>query len=324
MSTSNPTRRPYGAGSLLTSTRADGARVYHAKFRDSSGRQVKRRIGLVRSPHQPDGLTKAQAETRLRDLMATAAVAAPVDYARTLSAAADAWLAHLEATGTKASSVRAYRAALRKWFLPSLKDRSLDRVTEADVEFVMARMRKAGLSDKSVRNYVGVLRALFAFATDKRRRWARRNPVADIELPKAPTYAEIRYLTSDEVWALVDDARPGDLHALDRALYLTAALTGLRIGELQALDWRCVDFVHSRIRVRRTWDRKAKAFTTPKSRRSERAVPMPDVVAGELERLARAHHPDVVEPDPDSLVFGHPVTASRSAGASSTNGCARR
>ena len=307
MSTSNPTRRPYGAGSLLTSTRSDGTRVYYAKFRDSAGRQVKRRIGLVRSPHQPDGLTKAQAETRLRDLMATAAVAAPVEHARTLAAAAEAWLAHLEATGTKASSVRAYRAAL-KWFLSSLKDRSLDRVTEADIELVMARMRKAGLSDKSVRNYVGVLRALFAFATDKRRGWARRNPVADIELPRAPTYTEIRYLTSDEVWALVDAAQPGDLHALDRALYLTAALTGLRIGELQALDWRSVDFVHARIRVRRTWDRKAKAFTTPKSRRSERAVPMPDVVAGELERLARAHHPDVIEPDPDSLVFGHPVT----------------
>ncbi|HEX5899424.1 MAG TPA: site-specific integrase, partial [Solirubrobacteraceae bacterium] len=82
----------------------------------------------------------------------------------------------------------------------------------------------------------------------------------------------------------------------------------LRIGELQALDWRSVDFVHARIRVRRTWDRKAKTFTTPKSRRSERAVPMPDVVAGELERLARTYHPDVVEPDPNSLVFGHPVT----------------
>ena len=172
----------------------------------------------------------------------------------------------------------------------------------------MMRMRNAGLSAKSVRNYVGVLRALFAFATDKRRRWARRTPVADIELPRAPTYADIRYLTTDEVWALVDAAQPGDLHALDRALYLTAALTGLRIGELQALDWRSVDFVHARVRVRRTWDRKAKAFTTPKSRRSERAVPMPDVVAGELERLTRATHRDVVEPDPDSLVFAHPVT----------------
>ncbi|MDQ4108636.1 MAG: site-specific integrase, partial [Actinomycetota bacterium] len=43
-------------------------------------------------------------------------------------------------------------------------------------------------------------------------------------------------------------------------------------------------------------------------RRSERAVPMPDVVAGALERIFRDQHPDQVEPDPDALVFGHPVT----------------
>jgi integrase len=233
--------------------------------------------------------------------------AAPVEHARTLAAAADAWLTHLEAAGIKASSVRAYRSALHKWFLPTLGTRSLDRIAEADIEHAMGRMRKAGLSDKTIRNYIGVLRALFNFAADKRRRWTKRNPVADVELPKAPTYTDIRYLTSDEVWALVDNVPAGEFHALDRALYLTAALTGLRIGELQALDWRSVDVVHARIRVRRTWDRKAKTFTTPKSRRSERAVPMADDVAGELERLFRAYH-DTVEPQPDSLVFGDPVT----------------
>jgi integrase len=301
-------RRSYGTGSLLITRQADGTGVYYGKFRDQTGQQVKRRIGPVRTPHKPDGLTKAQAEARLRDLIATVQAAAPFEHARTLAAAAGAWTAHLEATGAKASTVRAYQAALDKWFLPPLGARSLDRIAEGDIEHAMAQMRKAGLSDKTVRNYVGALRALFNFACDRRRRWATRNPIANIELPKAPTYAEIRYLTSDEVWALVDAARPGDYQPLDRALYLTAAMTGLRIGELQALDWRSVDFVHARIRVRRTWDRKAKTFTTPKSRRSERSVPMPDVVAGEIVLLLRAYQPDVVDPDPDSLVFAHPQT----------------
>lgn len=296
-------RRSYGTGSLFTIRS-----VYYGKFRDAAGRQVKRRIGAVRTPHEPDGLTKAQAESRLRDLIASTEAAAPVEHARTLTAAADAWIGHLEATGAKASTIRAYRAALRKWFLPTLGARSLDRITESDVEHAMRRMRAAGRSDKSIRNYVGVLRALFNFASDRRRRWATRNPVADVDLPRAPTYTEIRYLTSEEVWSLVDAARLGYHQPLDRAMYLTAAMTGLRIGELQALDWRGVDFVHARIRVRRTWDRKAKTFTTPKSRRSERAVPMPDVVAGELELLLRAYHPGVVDPDPDSLVFGDPRT----------------
>ena len=72
---------------------------------------------------------------------------------------------------------------------------------------------------------------------------------------------------------------------------------------MQALDWRSVDFVHARIRVRRTWDRKAKVFTAPKSRRSERAVPMADEVAGELDRLYKSQS----SPADDGLVFGDPA-----------------
>jgi len=300
-------RRAYGSGSLLIRTTVQGTRVYHAQFRDRSGRQIKRRIGPVRTPHEPDGLTKAQAEARLRDLMNDEQIVAAPEHARTLDAAADAWFQHLEATGAKASSIRAYKAALA-WFTPSLGDRSLDRITTSDVEHVMRLMRKKNRSDKTIRNYLGALSALFTFASDRKRRWTRHNPVADVDLPKKPTYVEIRYLTSDEVWSLVDHATPGDMQPLDRALYLTAAMTGLRIGELQALDWRSIDVLHSRVRVRRSWDRKTKTYTLPKSRRSERAVPMPDLVAGELERMWRHYHPDEKEPDPDALVFGHPMT----------------
>ncbi len=303
-------RRAYGTGSII-----ERKGTYYGKWRDGD-RQVKRKLGPVRTPHRPDGLTKTQAESRLRDLIREVAASAPVAHARTLEAAADAWLEHLEANGTKASSVRAYRAALDRWFLPTLKTRSLDRITTADVEHSMSRMRKAELSDKTIRNYVGTLRALFNFARDKRRRWTTRNPVDDVELPRAPTYSEIRYLTTDEVWMLVEAVRPVPItgmdamtyEALDKAMIVTAAMTGLRIGELQALDWRSIDFVHARVRVRRTYDRKTKTYTKPKSRRSERAVPMPDEVAGCLLRLLSEYHPDVVEPDPTALVFAHPVT----------------
>jgi integrase len=259
-----PARRTYGTGSIIEKNGN-----YFGKWRVND-RQVMRKIGPVRTPHRPNGITKTQAEARLRDLIQAAQAAAPIEHARTLHIAADAWIAHLEANGTKASSVRAYRAALNTWFLPTLKTRSLDRITSEDVEHAIGRMRKAELSDKTIRNYVGVLRALFNYAADKRRRWACRNPVDDVDLPRAPSYSEIRYLTTDEVWALVDAVRPvpipgtdGSYEALDRAMYLTAAMTGLRIGELQALDWRSVDFMHARIRVRRTWDRKTKTYTKP-------------------------------------------------------------
>lgn len=68
-------------------------------------------------------------------------------------------------------------------------------------------------------------------------------------------------------------------------MYLTAAMTRNADRGAAGAPVANVDYVHARIRVRHTWDRKTKTFTTPKSRRSERAIPMPDVVAGHLERL---------------------------------------
>lgn len=72
------------------------------------------------------------------------------------------------------------------------------------------------------------------------------------------------------------------LARVDHALYLTAAMTGLRQGELLGLRWRDVDWAAQKVRVVR------RKFRTPKSRTSSRAVPMADRVGRELELLFQA------------------------------------
>lgn len=86
-------------------------------------------------------------------------------------------------------------------------------------------------------------------------------------------------------------------------MYLTAAMTGLRQGELVALRWRDVDWTAGRIRVRQNYV--LGEFGTPKSRRSTRNVPIVDEVAGELDRLSST----VGESSGDALVFADPHTA---------------
>jgi integrase len=93
-----------------------------------------------------------------------------------------------------------------------------------------------------------------------------------------------------------DDA----LGRVERALYLTAAMTGMRQGELLALRWMDVDWLAHRVRVRRNYVRGR--FGTPKSKRSSRSIPLADRVAGELELLFQASS---YQADED-LVFGHP------------------
>jgi integrase len=116
------------------------------------------------------------------------------------------------------------------------------------------------------------------------------------------TAATAIYLYRATPEAVLED----DIARVDRALYLTAAMTGLRQDELLGLRWRDVDWAAQKIRVVRPYVRGK--FRTPKSWTSSRAVPMADRVGQQLELLFQASA-DQAE---DDLVFGHPHTVTRS------------
>jgi len=84
----------------------------------------------------------------------------------------------------------------------------------------------------------------------------------------------------EEVLALVRAAES----ERDAALYLTAAIPGLRLGELLALRWEHVDFEADTIRVERNYA--AGREGTPES---GRAVPMMEEVAKALARLGQRY-----------------------------------
>ncbi len=67
----------------------------------------------------------------------------------------------------------------------------------------------------------------------------------------------------------------------------------------------CGSPARSRLRVRWSWDRKSGTRTTPKSRRSQRTVPLNPELAGELERLGKSSLGENFDPDrhADALVF---------------------
>jgi integrase len=106
----------------------------------------------------------------------------------------------------------------------------------------------------------------------------------------------------DEAEALLRAVPEDDLGKVEKVLYLAAITTGMRQGELIGLRWMDVDWAARKIGVRRTYVRGE--FSTPKSNRSSRSVPLIDRLAGELDRLWRESH----FTDDESLVFGHPHT----------------
>lgn len=83
--------------------------------------------------------------------------------------------------------------------------------------------------------YLGVLSDMFTWA--KRRHGLVVNPIADVERRPQRKRGNIDVYSKEEVLALVRAAASEQ----DGALYLTAAFTGLRRGELLALRWRDID-----------------------------------------------------------------------------------
>jgi hypothetical protein len=63
-------RRAYGTGSLLAQPTPRGGETWYRQFR-IEGRLVKRSLGPKRGPRTPDGLTRTQAERKLRQLIET-------------------------------------------------------------------------------------------------------------------------------------------------------------------------------------------------------------------------------------------------------------
>jgi integrase len=182
---------------------------------------------------------------------------------------------------------------------PFFGRRPIDRVDRHHVDAFASAIARKGLSAKSRLNMLIFLYSTFEFAVE--REWIVNNPVRHVARPSA--YAanpDIRYLTLEEVEALLRAAPDDELGRIEGPLYLAAAMTGMRMGELLALRWTDVDWEARRVRVRRNYVRGE--FGTPKSRRSSRSVPLTDRLAGELQRLFDA---SAFQGDED-LVFTHP------------------
>jgi integrase len=294
----NPTRRrSYGTGSLEKRPNADGTESWVARWREH-GRPRKATLGRAGE------LTEKQANQKLAELRGTPAAPRATGEQLTVAEVSRRYLLAPARGGRprKPSTVENVQSETRTHLEPFFGARPFDRIDADDVADLIAALGAKGLGPKTIRNVIGTLSALFNFARSPRRRWASTNPCDGAELPALPEAEEIRFLTRAELGRLIEHARAGMYLEIDRALYLVAAMTGLRLGELLALRWRDVDWIAGVIRVRRNYVRGR--YGTPKSRRSSRAVPMADEVGGVLDRLyqASARQAD------DDLVFGHPST----------------
>jgi integrase len=273
--------------------RRHGARgdVWYAKYRVPGGRQVKRRIGPAwteRGRPAQAFFTKRTAEAWLSEVLEQARrgeLAGMVRTDATFADAADEYIRWLrEDRQRKPSTLRDYRSIINAHLLPAFGSERLEDMTTDQVEAWSAKLAARGTMNNRTR--LKILTVLHGVMKRAVRVWKLpRNPVSDVEKPVQHRSVGIEVFSPEDVMALVRQAASEQ----DAAIYLVAAFTGLRRGELVALRWRDVDFPRSHIRVTASYTEGG--LSTPKSGKA-RSVPMAPVVAETLAKLAESSSDD--------------------------------
>lgn len=175
----------------------------------------------------------------------------------------------------------------------------LAEVRPPHIKRYAAKLAENGLAPNTVRLHLAPVRAMFATAFEDG--LIRTNPCANVRIAKPADADEdaeaekVKAMTEDELRGVLDAIQCVPCQSLDspepectactywRLFFELLAHTGLRIGELVALQWEHVELGRRRLLVRRRFYKGT--FAPPKSRYGRRDVPLAEGMAKRLWRL---------------------------------------
>lgn len=181
---------------------------------------------------------------------------------KTIGAALTEWLTIIEQNVTP-HTFRGYKNAAEKYVRPAFGELPLGRLTRTHILNWIATDLQ-GLAPTTINAKLLPLKAVVKNALADR--ILTHDPLVDVRPPEAD-YEEPDPFTKTEIDALmtVDTHRRSEQHMVQFALW-----SGLRPGELIALAWEDIDWVHGTVHVRRALSRDG--YKIPKTRRSLRQV----------------------------------------------------
>lgn len=188
----------------------------------------------------------------------------PDSLTETFASFADYWFSTYVTTNNKPSEQRMKRSTLDRHLLPAFGNQLLTNINLESIEMYKAAKQTEGLRPKTVNNHLTILAKCLRTAEE----WQRLPRAPRIRLLKAPA-PEVAFLDSEESKRLLaDQAEP-----LWDGMAAVALRTGLRLGELLALEKRDADLRRRQLTVARSYVNGV--LGTPKSNRTRR-VPLTD------------------------------------------------
>lgn len=210
----------------------------------------------------------------------------PSENKTPLNYVADEWLRDIEEKVTF-NTMKGYNAAYKK-IVTFWEDTPMEEITPQQVT---SWINSYDLAQKTIRNILLVFREIYDYAYVNYN--VQNNPTVHIRSPKGKGKKEREYPSDEDIRIVNENTdKPFGLMAY-MALY-----TGLRRGELCALQWKDIDFREKVIKVSKStyWTNDhVPHLKEPKTASGVREVPMMDSLADILRPLKTR---------PEDLVFG--------------------
>ena len=235
--------------------------------------------------------TKTECVAKLKALRES--LEAPASEAPKLGISLGTWLDHWYQTYKKANlrpnTQMSYERRIYQHIIPALGNIQLNKLTTGDIQQFYTHLKQSGrllrrqlygegLSDQTVRGIHTTLRAALDKAAEEKLFF--RNPADSCKLPPVKS-REMKVLASEEIQLLLIQAREDGYYEL----LLLELSTGLRRGEILALQWDDLNLRTSALRVERQVHRvKGELVVSPpKTRAGNRTVLLPSPVLNVLK-----------------------------------------
>jgi integrase len=294
-------RRAEGSGTVRVGWRAKGP-MWVMKYRLPDATESMKVLGpawakpdparprgwLARRGRPPEGtLTEDAAAATLRAFLDQQTDRTPPERV-TFARCAQAFLERCEEKGRSPTTMRTYRQVVAELTARWEGWRIVD-VDADELEDYRDELAERGLAASTLNQRRAVLSGIFKLA--RRRYRVGVDPLDGFERAEIKADGDLEVYSVEEVWALVRAAAS----LTDAAIFLIAALCGLRRSEILGLRWRAVLFDQRALLLRRGYT-DIGGDRLPKGQHVH-SVPMAPQVHELLTRLA----PD--QPDPDARVF---------------------
>lgn len=152
------------------------------------------------------------------------------------------WFEIYVKTNNKHSEITNKESILRVHLIPFFGQKILDQITGLDIESFKAKEIKAGLSNKSINNFLIVISRCLKIAQE----WGVIEKVPRIKLLKVQIQ-KFDHLLEEECKLLLNNC-----DGVLRDMVLVALKTGLRFGELIALESKDVDTINNQLTVKQS------------------------------------------------------------------------